>query len=384
MNEFSSKIGANIWVHDLSPFLVRFSDSLGLSWYGLAYFSAFLVGGLLLFTLTRREQSIIQPQQIPGYLTAVVFGTLIGGRLGYALLYSPNLLWETTTSPPYWRLLKVWEGGLASHGGILGLALGTLLYSRRHRLKWRSLIDLATLGGSVGIFFGRIANFINGELFGRKASPELTWAVKFPQEILAWPNHDLRPGLGLPLEQAVLPRLTPAVTELGTLAPEKWQQWLSELPRLPREPSYIAQGLEAGFLKVIREIIAAVQEGNQAVIDALSPQLTPRYPSQLIEAGLEGLMVLLAVVVFWRKPRKPGVIASFWLITYSIARIVAEQFRLPDAQIGFQLWDLTRGQWLSISTLVIGCGFYYFFQKQSTAAVTPFRHPLKYQNDSSS
>jgi phosphatidylglycerol:prolipoprotein diacylglycerol transferase len=370
MNELTPKI----WVHDLNPFLVRFSESVGLSWYGLAYLGGFVTGGLLLFAYSRRAPSTIKPEHVPGYLTAVVFGTLLGGRLGYAVLYSPTLLWGTTSSFPYWKLLIVWEGGMASHGGILGLVLASILYSHLHHLDWRRLVDLATLGGSIGIFFGRFANFINGELFGREASSALSWAVKFPQEILLWPKHDLRPGVGLEIEHAELPRLTQAVQHLNTVTPEAWQQWLSEIPSLPSQPQYIAQGLETKFHNTLKQIISAVQEGNQSVIDALSPHLTPRYPSQLVEAGLEGSLVLLAVIIFWRRPRKPGVVASFWLISYSLARIISEQFRLPDPNIGFQLFHLTRGQWLSLGTLFLGLLLFYVFNQASTPRALALKH----------
>jgi phosphatidylglycerol:prolipoprotein diacylglycerol transferase len=90
---------------------------------------------------------------------------------------------------------------------------------------------------------------------------------------------------------------------------------------------------------------------------AVAPILTPRYPSQLIQALLEGLLVFFVMIVVWWRPRKPGVVAAFFGLNYAVARIVGEQFRMPDAQIGFQALGLTRGQWLSVVMLVIAIAF---------------------------
>ena len=105
---------------------------------------------------------------------------------------------------------------------------------------------------------------------------------------------------------------------------------------------------------MLNRIIDQIQSGNEAAKAAIEPLLTPRHPSQLYAAFGEGLLIFLVLFFLWRSPRKPGFIASMFIILYAIVRIAGEFFRTPDAHLGLQLFDLTRGQWLSIAMLVIG------------------------------
>src|SRR5690606_29933448 len=136
-------------------------------------------------------------------------------------------------------------------------------------------LDLFAFGAPLGLFFGRIANFINGELFGRPA-PGLPWAVKFPQEMMDWDAERL----------AVVARELAAVPE--------------------------AQPHLTGYGDMIAFVLRAVQNGNQKVIAAVEPLLTPRHPSQLYAAAAEGLVVMLVLLWVWRKPRVPGTVGSWF------------------------------------------------------------------------
>jgi phosphatidylglycerol:prolipoprotein diacylglycerol transferase len=214
---------------------------------------------------------------------------------------------------------------MASHGGIIGVMIAATYFGMRNKLPALHLIDLATLGGCIGIFFGRIANFINGELLGRVAETPIFFAVKFPQEILAWPSQ--APGK--------LSALGAVVERLG-VSSSTWQTWLSQ-------PALYYTSIE----NTLYQIISRIQDGDAALKISLAPFLSARYPSQLYEAILEGLFVLVVLVWVWRKPQKPGVIAATFGITYSLVRIVGEAYRLPDAHIGYQMFGLTRGQILS-------------------------------------
>lgn len=337
------------WVHNLSPFLVQFSPNFGIRWYGLAYLTGFIVGAMMIIFVARRGRRTIDPDIVTDFITYIVFGTMIGGRVGYALFYSPDLLTDFSTSRiagfnvPVWGVLRVWEGGMASHGGILGIVIASVLFARRHKLDWRHLGDMTVLGGSVGIFCGRIANFINGELFGREAASWFPLPMKFPGEMFLWLKHDREKNIAdLTIGADLLPRLNPTVKAMG-LSLDQWTSSIAQV-RVSSASRYQVQS-------VINDIIVAIQNGNEPVRQALGEVLTPRYPSQLIEALLEGLLLFAIAFWFWQKPRKPGVVGGLWLTCYACVRIFGEQFRMPDADIGYQLFGLTRGQWLSIAML---------------------------------
>ena len=337
-----------VWVHNLDPVLIAFNDKLGIRWYGLAYLAGFMLGAQLIFFFARRGRGVLRAELALDFVTYVVLGTMIGGRLGYALFYGTDLLTDFSAQPPFWGVLRVWEGGMASHGGIAGIFFASILFAKRHKLDFRHLGDLTVLGGSIGIFFGRIANFINGELFGREAGPSVPWAVKFPGEMYLWLKHDMEKKLADPnAGPDLLPKMTDAVKEIG-VSSDQWLSWVAQV-----RASSVARGQIQG---VIDRIIQAIEHGNEQVRATLGAHLTPRHPSQLYEALLEGLVTFVIVFFFWRKPRKAGVAGSLWLTVYAFVRIIAEQFRMPDPHIGYQLLGLTRGQWLSIGMLVISAG----------------------------
>ncbi|MES2856573.1 MAG: prolipoprotein diacylglyceryl transferase, partial [Bdellovibrionota bacterium] len=218
---------SSAWVHNLDPFLVQFSGTVGIRWYGLAYLTAFVLGAAIMIFLAKRGRRTIAADQVTDYITYIVLGTMIGGRVGYALFYSPDLLTDFSSAFPYWGVLKVWEGGMASHGGMIGVFVAALLFARRHKLDWRHLGDLTVLGGSVGFFFGRLANFINGELFGR-AAEGFKWAVKFPSEIFLWLQHDKGMSIAeFEGQTNLLSRLNETVQKAG-INLEQWTSWVAE------------------------------------------------------------------------------------------------------------------------------------------------------------
>lgn len=349
------------WVHNLDPFLIQISSQFGVRWYGLAYLTGFIVGAMLMIFIARRGRQTLHPDMVTDYITYIVLGTMIGGRLGYALFYSQDLLTDFSSKFPYWGVLRVWEGGMASHGGIIGIIVAAALFARRHKLNWLHLGDLTVLGGSLGVFFGRIANFINGELFGREASSSLPWAVKFPAEMYLWLKHDAEKKLADATAGAdLLPKLSDTMQKLGVSA-DQWIAWASQV-RTSRNAQIQVQSW-------IEKAIEAVQSGNEQVRAALGEVLTARHPSQLYEAALEGALLFVVAFFFWRKPRKPGVVGAVWLTTYAVVRIIGEHFRLPDAHIGYQLFGLTRGQWLSIGMLMAAFVFLLWTLKRNAPLI---------------
>ena len=255
------------WVHDLSPFLIQFTESFGIRYYGLAYLAGFFAAGWMLYRYWKAGRSPFAMNAITDLMTYIIVGTLVGGRLGYFLLYQL----ESLRADPL-MLLRVWEGGMASHGGFVGVVLAMWLWARKQQTTLFRVSDLIATVTPIGLFFGRVANFINGELYGKVTT--VAWAVIFPQSAA--------PG-------------TP----------------VSEIP--------------------------------------------PRHASQLYEAALEGALLLLFVQWrFWRSDvtqRRPGQLSGEFLIAYSIARIVGELFREPDASL---LFGVSRGIFYSVFLIAAG------------------------------
>ncbi len=341
-------------VHDLSPFILRISGEFGIRWYGLAYVGGFIAAYLMISWLVRRQRADLSSAQVMDFITYAAFGTILGGRLGYCLFYAPDLFLKFKSSFPFWGVFAVNEGGMASHGGMIGLVIAAWLFAAKYQVNKLYLFDLMTVSGPVGVFFGRIANFINGELVGRPAPENFPLAVKFPQDIWLWPTQELE-RLG---------SLQPVVEKLGVTS-SQWTEWIQTLKTAPSSYESVMQ--------ILYKIVNEIQNGNTAVKEAIAPFLTPRHPSQLYGALGEGFFVFLVLFLMWSRPQKPGVIGATFLILYGTVRILDEQFRMPDAHIGFQLFGLTRGQWLSIVMVLIGIVLTFIWSRSSALAIPGWR-----------
>ena len=178
MNNFLS--ASNYWIHDLSPFLWKFPGDFanwgpgGIRWYGISYLLGFISAYFLLALYFRQNKSPYDQEQIINLITFQVIGVLIGGRIGYLLLYQGDKFLEDPLS-----LVRVWEGGMASHGGFIGVFIATLWYAKKSGQSIKPIGDLIVTVVPPGLFFGRIANFINGELWGK--TTEISWGVLFPK-----------------------------------------------------------------------------------------------------------------------------------------------------------------------------------------------------------
>jgi phosphatidylglycerol:prolipoprotein diacylglycerol transferase len=296
------------YVHDLSPFLIRFNENFGLRWYGLAYVAAFLIGVVVVRSLSRRGWCDIPADRVADFIIGgAIFGVLLGGRLGYMLFYD---FAEFIRNPLI--IIRVWDGGMSAHGGIIGLMLYTLWYSWRHKVSWRNIGDNLVVAAPIGLFLGRVANFINGELYGRVAS--VAWAVQFPKELL-----DPR----TPIETTQL-----AVNEAFRLNPQ-WNTVEAIVENAGRSPELRAQ---------------------------LAGTLSPRHPSQIYEALLEGaLLFALLWVLRTRFRLANGILTGVFFLGYAVLRSIGEIFREPDAPL---TGAFTRGQFLSIFLVLIAIGFF--------------------------
>jgi phosphatidylglycerol---prolipoprotein diacylglyceryl transferase len=161
------------FVHRPTPFLIRFTDIIGIRYYGLAYLLGFVSAGWLFRRYYRAGRTPLDTQASMDLMLALVAGVLIGGRLGSYLLYDG---WRTFTTDPL-GIFKVWQGGMASHGGFVGVTIAAFWFARRHKVSVGHIGDLVVSAAPLGLFFGRIANFLNGELWGKPS--HVPWAVIF-------------------------------------------------------------------------------------------------------------------------------------------------------------------------------------------------------------
>lgn len=286
---------------DLSPDVFSvdlFGVTFALRWYALAYIAGLLIGWRLVLRVltTPRFWSGNPPmtgEQLDRLLTWIILGVVLGGRLGYVLFYQPGFYLEHPA-----QILRVWEGGMSFHGGFLGVIVAAALFCRREGIPMLTTADLLALATPPGLLLGRLANFVNAELWGRPTT--LPWGVAFPGE---------------------------AAQSCATL----------DMPCI-------------------------------------------RHPSQLYEAGMEGL--ILGALLLWMAFRatstfrRPGLIAGTFIAGYGLARFLVEFVRQPDAQfvtpdnpLGLYLhlggYGLTAGQLLSLPMILAGA---YFIVKARRSA----------------
>tara|TARA_R110002096_G_scaffold344921_2_gene537912 strand:- start:175727 stop:176869 length:1143 start_codon:yes stop_codon:yes gene_type:complete len=323
------------WFHTISPYLWRISGDFGIRWYGLSYLLAFVIAYLLLRWLASRGVTPIPKDRIADAMMLLVAGVIVGGRLGYILLYDPALLVDFTSSPPWWGVFRLTNGGMSSHGGFAGVILACIWISRGFKDEHGNRIgacpklhvmDMCAMVGPLGLMLGRIANFINGELLGKVVAlpgAHSPWyGVRYPQEILERPLNSL-------------PQ-TPE--QLGQII------GLSTQYMLPGEQDW---GL--GYMR----ILDLIRSGNDSLRTQLEPLISARYPTQLMQAFFDGLLVFVVVWVIAYKPRRVGVLGGWMLIVYALGRIPMDFVRLPDAGVT-QFGPMTRGQAYSLLMLIVG------------------------------
>jgi len=244
----------------IGPFAIR--------WYALAYITGIVLGWLYARSLLKKERlwggpAPVSLTQLDDFILWVTLGIILGGRTGYVLFYNLPFFIDHPL-----EIFELWKGGMSFHGGFMGCVAAVIWFARRNGLPILSLGDITTAVAPLGLLLGRIANFINGELWGRAADPSLPWAMIFPND------------------RAHL----------------------------------------------------------------------PRHPSQLYEAGLEGivLFIVLAIMIRFGALKRPGLILGSFIGLYGVARIVSELFREPDVQLGFLWRGLTMGMLLSVPMLIVG------------------------------
>ncbi len=294
------------YVHHLNPFLIRFSESWGIRWYGMAYLAAFLAAYALTRHLSRQGLCDLPVAKVGDFIFGgAFFGVILGGRIGYMLFYN----WQGFLADPL-VFFRIQEGGMSAHGGILGLVFYSLWFARRHHVSWLNIGDSLVVCAPLGLLLGRLANFINGELYGRIAS--VAWAMQFPKELYDAP-----------------PELRSRAIAAATRLDPTWDSTESIIQASMTSPELRSQ---------------------------LADILTPRHPSQLYEAALEGgLLFAILWVLRTRFRLHDGTLTAAFFIGYAILRSLGEFFREPDAPL---TGLLTRGQFLSVGLLLIGVSFW--------------------------
>ncbi|WP_121119055.1 prolipoprotein diacylglyceryl transferase [Croceibacterium ferulae] len=247
-----------------------------LGFFTLRYYSLAYLGGILLAywqvsRMVRAPGSPMAQRHVDDLFFWCTLGIILGGRLGYAAFYQPALFtsWDSSETVP-WALLRLWDGGMSFHGGLIGTTLAMAYVAWRGGVSFIRVTDYVSVVVGFGMLFGRLANFINGELWGRPTT-DVQWAMIFPRD-----------PLGL-----------------------------------------------------------------------------PRHPSQLYEAVLEGLVVVLVMLpLFWktRARWRPGLLTGCFVVLISLGRFTAEFFREADAQLAWvpQTTGLNMGQWLTIPLILAG------------------------------
>ncbi|WP_417428243.1 prolipoprotein diacylglyceryl transferase [Kiloniella sp.] len=243
---------------------------LAIRWYSLAYIFGIILGWRYCRWLCFQAPRQLRPIAMDDFIVWATLGIILGGRLGYVLFYNFTYFLYNPL-----EIFAVWQGGMSFHGGLLGVITAMVLFARKEKVHFLALADIIACATPIGLFFGRLANFINGELFGRVTTAEIG---------MVFPN-------GGPL---------------------------------------------------------------------------PRHPSQLYEAGLEGLTLLLILYLVARAGglRRRGLTAGLFLVGYGLSRTIVEFFREPDAHIGFLFAEITIGQLLSSPMILIGIGLVAFALRQ--------------------
>jgi phosphatidylglycerol:prolipoprotein diacylglycerol transferase len=314
------------YVHDIDPYAIMLWEDGPIRWYGLSYLFGFFLAYLQIRRIVSVGHSSLQPKEPADFVIVPAIGLVVGGRLGYVLFYNPEMFIRFTSQMPFWDVLAINKGGMASHGGMIGLIVACWYYSWRRKHSLSHLLDLCAMTAPIGVFFGRIANFFNGELYGRSCDPDFIFAVKFPQEMdTTWDN-----GL-----------LNEAAQKMG--APDSL--------------------MNQGTYHFVHWFIKKVQAHDPVAMQIARDWVTPRHPSQIYQALLEGLLLWIILVIIWRVPRKPLVISGWFCTLYAVFRVLAEFFREPDYGIGLT-WGLSRGQWLSFVLFAFGLGMVIFAAKR--------------------
>ena len=267
------------WVHDLSPFLIQFNETIGVRYYGLAYMLGFALAGWILYRAAVTQRLQLPAPAVADLMTALVAGVIIGGRLGYFVLYEPAVLFRAP-----WQLLQVWDGGMSSHGGFIGVGGAMAWFARGQRTPFLHLSDAVVAVAPLGVALGRLANFINGELWGKVT--QWKWAVIFPaSEPPGTPLAEIAPRHASQIYQSALEGFL-----LFTFL--QWRFWRTSIASA--SPGRITGEFLIGYA-IARSIGEAFREPDASLILGLSRG-----------TFYSLFMIIAGVVIIVRSSKSPG------------------------------------------------------------------------------
>jgi len=323
-------------LHTLGPMALRLGGGYGVRWYGISYAAGFVVAWLILRWMSRTGRTPLSETQVGDFLTWLIGGVLVGGRVGHVLLYDPHLLWTFTGEFPFWGLLFIHKGGMSSHGGILGVLLVCWLFARRNAVPAGHPMDLACFAACPGLGLGRLANWVNGELWGKPLPERMQadapwWSVKYPEQML-------QPGFG-------------HNAELSAIAAEVAPTSEAVMRGLQAAPIPVREGVQHGVPADL--LYAACYGGDTSVQAKVAPLLTAFWPNNFAQAFTDGVVLFAALALVWCRPRKPGVVTGCFFAFYGALRLATEQLREPDTGV-FRVGPLTLPMLLSLAMVAGG------------------------------
>ncbi len=309
-------------------------------WYGMMYIVGFVVAQFVLVRLTRTGFLPISADAAADLIFYCVFGVMLGGRVGYALFYDPDL-----RSPL--AFLQVWKGGLAFHGGLMGVAVALWLFCRKHKVGWGRIADGCALAVTPGIFAVRVANFINGELYGRVCEKTTAFAMQFPTDPRAMQR------LGIQNNWSMRDKELCIQVAYGKCRFEDVRPMLNDLDAQGRAIPWETVAPKLDWAKVSAEMVGG------------EPWVPYRHPSQIYEGLGEGVGLGILIWIVFRLTRhrklRPGTFAVMFLLGYAVIRWSLETVREPDPQHGENvLFGMTMGQLLSCGLVVFAIGLVFW------------------------
>lgn len=331
------------YTNNLDPVIVHLVGPLALRWYGLAYVAGFILGYLVLQWMSRRKLYCVEEEQLGDFVTAIcIFGVLCGGRLGEFFFYwlpEQGLSGITTDLQAVWAawmqgqfalpwVFRVYEGGMASHGGIIGVLCMAIYFCCKYKWNIAAVTDGLAIVAPLGLCFGRLANFINGELWGRITDSPI--GVRF-------------------------------ISEMYTLPLSKMEELCTGAEHIIQAP--LGDEAAANPYEALMQLCYA----NDTVAAMVAEQLPTRYPSQLFEAFGEGLLIfclLFPLRLVWKKA-PDGIFTALFAFLYAAARITCECFKEPDAGVWY---GITEGQWLTLGVIAAGLVFLFIALRNARRA----------------
>jgi len=345
---------ADAYVHGLDPVILPIRGEFAIRWYGVSYLAGFVLAWIMLRFLARRGRIGIRAEEAGDFMFYAVAGVIIGGRMGYVLFYDllrafdtgvTPLLWDFSSQFPFWGVLRVTGGGMSAHGGLLGVIISQYIFARRRRIAYLHVMDFAALATPLGLGLGRVANFINGELWGKELPLDQQganapwWSIKYPEQLSFLASQG----------DSDFVKHAPAIAQAAGLDPVAFGSHLANYVNV----NVLSNESRRLVDRWIAQIIEQVREGNEALEAALQPVLTAYYPSQIFQAIAEGPVLLLFLAMVWLTPRRPGTVSAWFLLAYGVLRIVTELFRQPDEDVALFMGLISRGQLLS-ALMILG------------------------------